>query len=274
MRLRFSLVPAIAVFAGVLAVACGPGASEPSATPTSIPQAVTFTDAAEPTPALSLDLAPTAEPEQAAILTSEPYDADRMMYRLYPGIEPTGQATLAALEEVRLQGDVSQVPILVEAVRFVGSARLQQAFAATLRDLTGQAIGLDHRRFTGADWADWMEWLGKHREEYGPPEGYWTWKGALLSRIHPRFVEFFVSGQENSRIDLTEVVWGGVIPDGIPDLLNPPAISAGEADFLGPEERVFGASINGEHRAYPLRITNPHEMVNDVLGGEPISLVW
>ena len=49
---------------------------------------------------------------------------------------------------------------------------------------------------------------------------------------------------------------------------------ADEAAYLGLDERVFGVSINGESRAYPLRITNPHEMVNDVLGGEPISLAW
>ena len=273
MRWRFSLVAAIAALGGMLAVACGSDATEPRVAPTSTPQPTVFTNGADPTPESSLDPASTAEPDQAAIL-AEPYDAERMMYRLFPGIEPTGQATLAALEEVRLNKDVSQVPILVEAVRFVGLPRTQQAFAETLRDLTGQTIGLDHDRFTGEDWADWMEWLGNHRDEYRPPEGYLVWKGALLSRIHPRFVEFFPFGVETSRIDVTEVVWGGVIPDGIPDLRNPPNISADEADYLGPEERVFGASINGEHRAYPLRITNPHEMVNDVLGGEPIALLW
>ena len=73
---------------------------------------------------------------------------------------------------------------------------------------------------------------------------------------------------------MTEVVWGGVIPDGIPDLRNPPNILPEDAVFLGLHERVFGVSINGQHRAYPLRITNPHEMVNDVLGDEPIALAW
>ena len=39
-------------------------------------------------------------------------------------------------------------------------------------------------------------------------------------------------------------------------------------------DRVFGVTINGESRAYPLRIVNAHEMVNDTVGGEPISLLW
>ena len=43
---------------------------------------------------------------------------------------------------------------------------------------------------------------------------------------------------------------------------------------MNPTDRVFGISINGEHRAYPLRILNPHEMANDVLGGEPIALAY
>ena len=39
-------------------------------------------------------------------------------------------------------------------------------------------------------------------------------------------------------------------------------------------DRVFGVTINGDSRAYPLRIVNAHEMVNDVVGEEPISLMW
>ena len=92
--------------------------------------------------------------------------------------------------------------------------------------------------------------------------------------IDTRFVGLLAPAQAMSRIDLTEVVWGGVGVDGIPPLENPPAIAAGEADYLLADDRVFGVSINGEHRAYPLRIMNPHEMANDVLGGEPISLAY
>ena len=71
---------------------------------------------------------------------------------------------------------------------------------------------------------------------------------------------------------MEEAVWGGVPKDGIPDLVNPPSISGQDAGYLNPTDRVFGVSINGEHRAYPLRILNPHEMANDTLGGVPIVL--
>ena len=67
---------------------------------------------------------------------------------------------------------------------------------------------------------------------------------------------------------------GGVFKDGIPDLINPPVVSPDEATYLNPDDRVFGVSINGEHRAYPHRIMNPHEMANDVVGGAPIALAY
>ena len=39
-------------------------------------------------------------------------------------------------------------------------------------------------------------------------------------------------------------------------------------------EPVFGILINGEARAYPLRIMDQHEMANDIVGGEPLSLAY
>ena len=40
------------------------------------------------------------------------------------------------------------------------------------------------------------------------------------------------------------------------------------------DEVVFGAVVNGESRAYPVRILGHHELANDTLGGEPVSLVY
>ena len=84
---------------------------------------------------------------------------------------------------------------------------------------------------------------------------------------------FFYDGVKTN-IRLEEAVWGGVPKDGIPDLVNPPVVPGNQASYLGATDRVFGVSINGEHRAYPLRVLNPHEMANDVLGGEPIALAY
>lgn len=39
-------------------------------------------------------------------------------------------------------------------------------------------------------------------------------------------------------------------------------------------ERVIGLVINGEARAYPINILSVHEVVNDVVGGEPVAVTW
>ena len=98
-----------------------------------------------------------------------------------------------------------------------------------------------------------------------------------MRQIDGRFGAFLTPALNGkSEIDLTELEWGGVVPDGIPPLENPGHAPADDplADYLEDDERVIGVSINGEHRAYPLRIVNAHELVNDVLGGEPLSLTW
>lgn len=44
--------------------------------------------------------------------------------------------------------------------------------------------------------------------------------------------------------------------------------------FLVSKDRVVGISLNGESRAYPIRILNWHEIVNDVVGGVPIAVTY
>ena len=260
------LMLAAASLVGVVALACGSDGSEPTPAPKLAAATETVARATEVT--ATPDAPATAVPPTR---TPRPYDPNGIMWRLLSKIDPfflfgvSSPGMFLALEEIQRERDTSQVPVLIEVMRFVPAAEDQ--VAATLRDLTGQSFGEDR-------WKEWMEWLGKHRNEFQPPEEYAEWRIHILAQIHPRFSLFLRDVEEMSRIDLTELVWGGVIPDGIPDLRNPKTIPPEEADYLGPEERVFGLSINGEHRAYPLRIANAHEMVNDVLGGEPIALSW
>ena len=105
------------------------------------------------------------------------------------------------------------------------------------------------------DWNWWMEWLGQH-PEVRPPEGFAAWKGQLFGFIDPAMGAFFYEDVK-SEIRIEEIVWGGVRKDGIPDLTNPPVVPADKADYLAWDDRVFGVSINGEHRAYPLLDTQP-----------------
>ena len=240
--------------------------STPLPTAPSVVDAPTATIAAAPTPSPSA--APTPSLAPTALPTPIAYDSNRAMYKVFPGFGRTGNRTYEALAEVRQNGDISLVAALVESMRFQSTANAREATADVLRALTGEAYG-------GEDWKRWMEWLGRHSAEYPPPDGYLDWKINLLSEISPRFRRFLAPARDGAiAVDPTELVWGGVLPDGIPDIRDPTMLTPDEADFLAPDERVFGVSINGDARAYPLRIANAHEMVNDVVGGEPIALSW
>ncbi len=199
--------------------------------------------------------------------TPAPYDSNAAMFAIFSGLSLGSPQMFAALDQIAANKDASLVPVLVEILRFMPSYQSAESVAETLRTVTGQTFG-------AREWDVWMEWLGHNLGDYQPPSQYPAWKASLYRAIDPRFFVFLTPASEYSGIDLTEVVWGGVIPDGIPDLRNPTALSPDEADYLLPTDRVFGVTINGESRAYPLRIINAHEMANDVLGGEPISLMW
>ena len=98
-----------------------------------------------------------------------------------------------------------------------------------------------------------------------------------MRRIDPEFLRFF--GPEwvrpgAMRIRLEEITWGGVAVDGIPSLDNPTLIAAADADYLRGDDLVFGVEINGDARAYPLRIMGWHEMFNEVIGGVPVALAY
>jgi uncharacterized protein DUF3179 len=75
-------------------------------------------------------------------------------------------------------------------------------------------------------------------------------------------------------IPLAEIIYN--IPrDSIPALAQPRFIAAAEARReLKDSDRVLGVFLKGEAKAYPVRILNWHEVVNDVAGGQPILVSW
>ena len=103
--------------------------------------------------------------------------------------------------------------------------------------------------------------------------GYLAWKAGLLARIDPRYKSLLYEGMP-ARLRVEEVVWGGVPVEGIPALDQPVHVPAARADYLSNGERVFGVSLGGETRAYPLRILDWHEMLNDEVGGQPVTLSY
>lgn len=75
---------------------------------------------------------------------------------------------------------------------------------------------------------------------------------------------------------LTEaVISGGVPKDGIPSIDRPQFLSAEEASAIfKPDTVVFGVVINGEAKAYPQRVLVWHEIVNDQIAGQNISVTY
>lgn len=77
-----------------------------------------------------------------------------------------------------------------------------------------------------------------------------------------------------ARVPLEEILDGGPPKDGIPALTDPKVVPAEQADGLEPSDRVLGLEMNGQARAYPIKILNWHEVVNDRLGSQPVLVSY
>jgi len=191
-------------------------------------------------------------------------EATRLMYDLLQSSESEFKQ---AVETIIGAQDTRFIPVFIELFRanqlsLIGDIDFRIPIDA-LEFLSGQPLG--------NDWPAWVEWYGK--TDLTPPPGFTSWKGQLLGQIDPGFSDF-LKDEFPTTIRAEEILWGGVTVDGIPALDNAVMIPASEASYLETKEPVFGISINGDHRAYPLRILDWHEMANDVVGGVPVSLAY
>jgi hypothetical protein len=174
------------------------------------------------------------------------------------------EGVLATIDQIADSGDTRFVAGLIDTLRY--RPRLGRPLTDALTALTGEELP--------PDWFVWVEWAGRH-PEIESFATYPAWKSALYAHIDPAFGRFLhdnVKVASDSRVE--EIVWGGVVVDGIPALDMPRMVDPAEADYLVADERVFGLSLNGDTRAYPARFLDWHEMFNDVVGGEPVSLAY
>jgi len=158
--------------------------------------------------------------------------------------------------------DLTLAPALMEAVFF--SNHGHEDVVAVLESYFDVEYG---RNFKA-----WVTLIGS-REDIEPKPGYIEYKARLHGWIDPNLAKFLDKDFPRT-IRVEEIIWGGVKKDGIPALKNPPFIPASQATNLSHDEMVFGVSINGDTRAYPFRIMDWHEMANDVVGGQPVSLSY
>jgi len=175
-----------------------------------------------------------------------------------------GPDKIPVVDALTAFNDKSLIPTFVLAMRLTGS---NIYVAKALSDLTGEEI---------THWHEAYEWQERHPEVI-PHSTFRALKLRFLGNNDKRFLSFFDAPhgtREAMRIRLEEIVWGGVRYDGIPALDNPTMESAEDADYMLDDDLVFGVEINGDARAYPLRIMGWHEMANDVVGGVPVALAY
>jgi hypothetical protein len=75
-------------------------------------------------------------------------------------------------------------------------------------------------------------------------------------------------------VDTELIISGGPPPDGIPPIDDPRFIDPTEVRGLVAQEPVISVELDGEAKAYPIRILMWHEIVNDEIGGEPVSVTY
>ena len=76
-------------------------------------------------------------------------------------------------------------------------------------------------------------------------------------------------------VPVEEIISGGPPPDGIPSLDSPVFADVSDSlDQLETAESVVALEINGDARAYPVRVLIWHEIVNDTVGGVPVSVTY
>ena len=103
---------------------------------------------------------------------------------------------------------------------------------------------------------------------------YLEFKQDIFATIIAEFGRFLDPDAPRT-ISAQEIVWGGVAVDGIPPLEAPRFLTPSEAAaWIFADDQVIGVELNGDARAYPRRIIEWHEMVNDTVGGVPVSLAF
>ncbi|MEM7168660.1 MAG: DUF3179 domain-containing (seleno)protein [Pseudomonadota bacterium] len=179
-----------------------------------------------------------------------------------------------ALDEIANSQDPRVAWIVSDMLRFVSDPELHATLGLTAYKL------LEMDLIEGDPW----EIVINHLMAWDIPEppGYLDVKQTVYTAVVPEWDKIIVDGD----VDWRHVTWGGVLIDDrpydetdelchcIPAIDNPEVTSAEEATWLKDEDIVFGIGVNGEYRAYPRRIMEVREMVNDTLGGRDLGIPY
>lgn len=85
---------------------------------------------------------------------------------------------------------------------------------------------------------------------------------------------FHFSSSTRGSVSLEDLHQGCPARDCIPSIDNPKFVSAADATHVGDNDIVIAISFGGEQRAYPTRILDRHEIVNDTIADTPIAITY
>lgn len=185
-----------------------------------------------------------------------------------------GPAQIAALQEIAASKDPRVAWIISDLMRFIYQSEIATALSFTAASVLN--ITLETREPWGEVTDHLIAW------DIPAYPGYLDAKRAVFTTFIPSWDPLFVEGD----IDWRLVSWGGVPIDDrpfdetdipcncIPAADNPEVSSAKEATWLKDDDIVFGVEVNGAYRAYPRRIMEVREMVNDTLGGRDLGIPY
>lgn len=108
----------------------------------------------------------------------------------------------------------------------------------------------------------------------GPTSPFAAWaedEAASAQKPGKQIGSFQVS---DLRIPADHIVTGGPPRDGIQSVDAPKFVAPQEATWVAANTPVLGVAVGGEARAYPVHLIERHQIVNDMIGGEPIAVTY
>jgi len=100
-------------------------------------------------------------------------------------------------------------------------------------------------------------------------------RGGSLPEGPSALANRFDSSLPEPLVDPAEILPGGPPPDGIPPIDAPRFVTVSEAaSWLSDTEPVVLLELGDDVRIYPVQILIWHEIVNDVVGGVPVSVTY
>ena len=185
-----------------------------------------------------------------------------------------GSEQTAALRIIANSGDPRVAWLIGDLMRIVTDGQLMALLTQTASQLLG--VEFTPRKAWGEVTDRLIAW------DVPAPPGYLPLKRGIYTLIVAEWERLFTPGS----IDWRHVSWGGVAIDDrpfaatdrpcncIPAADNPQVTNVSGATWLKDGDVVFGLEINGEFRAYPRRIMEVREMVNDTLGGRHLGIPY